>query len=113
VKAHGPIYDEWAELAWGHVAAKDYVDAKPSLRRSTDRCTVLPESVWSFTATTGWWLITERMLGDALDATGDKTGACAAYGVVIDRWKTARPRSITLERARAGSARLGCAASAK
>jgi serine/threonine-protein kinase len=113
VKARGRVYDEWAGLAGGYIAAKDYADAIPSLRRSTHRCTVLPESVWSFTATTLWWLMRERLLGEALEATGDVAGACAAYAVVIDRWKGARPRSITLERARAASARLECTSSAR
>ncbi len=38
-----------------------------------------------------------------------KPGACAAYAVVLDRWKNAKPRSVTLEEARARSKALECA----
>jgi serine/threonine-protein kinase len=47
-------------------------------------------------------------LGQALEAKGDKAGACAAYGVVMDRWKDAKPRSVTLEKAKDRSRVMGC-----
>ena len=47
-------------------------------------------------------------LGQALEATGDKPGACAAYKVVLDRWGKAKPRSVTADHARARSTALGC-----
>jgi serine/threonine-protein kinase len=47
-------------------------------------------------------------LGQALEAKGDKKGACAAYKVVLDRWGNAKPRSATAERAGARASELGC-----
>jgi hypothetical protein len=45
-------------------------------------------------------------LGELLEARGDKTGACAEYGVVLERWGKAR--SVTAERARSRSKALAC-----
>jgi serine/threonine-protein kinase len=47
-------------------------------------------------------------LGQALEARGDKEGACAAYKVVLDGWGNAKPRSVTAERAGARASDLGC-----
>ena len=47
-------------------------------------------------------------LGTALEATGNRDGACHAYQVVIDRWGHASPRSISAERARVRTAALAC-----
>jgi serine/threonine-protein kinase len=49
-----------------------------------------------------------ELLGEALEETGDQTGACEAYGVVLDRWRRARPRSVTLDRARGRAGALRC-----
>lgn len=46
--------------------------------------------------------------GQALEAKGDGRGACAAYRAVLDRWGSAKPRSITADRARARIAALAC-----
>jgi serine/threonine-protein kinase len=48
------------------------------------------------------------VLGQALEATGERDEACAAYGVVLGRWGRAKPRSITAEKARALARGLGC-----
>jgi serine/threonine-protein kinase len=48
-------------------------------------------------------------LGDALAATKDTAGACAAYRAVIDRWGAAKPRSTTVDAARAHAKGAGCA----
>jgi len=48
-------------------------------------------------------------LGEALSASGDKAGACAALGVVRARWGEARPRSKTSERALERMGAFGCA----
>jgi hypothetical protein len=48
------------------------------------------------------------MLGRALDATGDRAGACDAYRAVLERWRGATPRSVTLEDARRAAAADGC-----
>jgi eukaryotic-like serine/threonine-protein kinase len=47
--------------------------------------------------------------GQALEETGDKAGACEAYGTVLARWKDARPRSVTADRAKERVKALGCA----
>jgi tetratricopeptide (TPR) repeat protein len=48
-------------------------------------------------------------LGEALESSGDVTGACGAYAKVIARWGQAKPRSISAERARSRSKALACA----
>ncbi|WP_394835934.1 protein kinase [Pendulispora rubella] len=47
-------------------------------------------------------------LGLAKERAGDKAGACEAYGVVLQRWGNAKPRSKTADEARAHSDALGC-----
>jgi serine/threonine-protein kinase len=47
-------------------------------------------------------------LGEALSASGDKAGACAALGVVRARWGDAKPRSKTAERALERMGAFGC-----
>ena len=48
-------------------------------------------------------------LGQALEATGDKPGACDAYAVVLKRWGEARPASVTAATARERATKLACA----
>jgi serine/threonine-protein kinase len=48
------------------------------------------------------------VLGEALEQKGDAVGACVAYGVVLQRWGHAKPRSVTAERVRGRVARLRC-----
>src|SRR5205823_6022746 len=47
-------------------------------------------------------------LGEALKAKGDRAGACAAYAVVLARWGSAKPPSVTAQKARSRAAALGC-----
>jgi serine/threonine-protein kinase len=47
-------------------------------------------------------------LGQALEATGDATGACGAYRKVLARWGNAKPKSVTADKARARSKALRC-----
>jgi serine/threonine-protein kinase len=47
-------------------------------------------------------------LGQAYEAKGDKARACTAYRVVIDRWGSAKPRSVTAEKARKRIRALKC-----
>lgn len=47
-------------------------------------------------------------LGEALEAKGDKEGACAAYRFVRDRWGHAKPRSVSAEEAKRRSTALAC-----
>ena len=55
------------------------------------------------------FIVAHALLGEALEAKGDKAGACKAYRVVEARWKDARPRSVTMEKAKARIAALACA----
>jgi serine/threonine-protein kinase len=75
-------------------------EAVDALRRGVASCTLLGEPI----AHTRAWL----ELGLALEAQGDRAGACEAYGVPIARWGRAKPRSVTAEHARARAAALGC-----
>jgi serine/threonine-protein kinase len=75
-------------------------EAIPLLRRATAACTILLDVVGFMHA--------HLWLGQALEAKGDKAGACGAYAVILDRWKKAKPRSVTLERAAERARALGC-----
>ncbi len=48
------------------------------------------------------------LLGQAREAAGDRSGACAAYAVVLSRWGHASPRSVTAAVARDRVLTLGC-----
>lgn len=48
------------------------------------------------------------LLGRALEALGDRDGACAAYAAVLDRWGQAAPRSRTASAAMARWQALAC-----
>ena len=50
----------------------------------------------------------QLQLGQALEATGDRAGACAAYRAVIERWGQSRPPSATAASALARDGALGC-----
>jgi serine/threonine-protein kinase len=47
-------------------------------------------------------------LGLAREQDGDRKGACAAYAGVIERWKDAKPRSVTYEKAAVRARTLRC-----
>jgi hypothetical protein len=80
------------------------------LRVAANSCGILMNDlVPAFYESTIWWMRAHVLLGEALEKTGDPTGACAAYAVVMDRWRNAKPRSITLEKARDRSRALACA----
>ena len=86
----------------GHVylLANHLDEAIPALRSGATSCTVLAEGIPN---THGW-----MDLGTALEARGERNGACEAYRVVLSRWGHARPRSVTAEAARARSSALAC-----
>jgi serine/threonine-protein kinase len=75
-------------------------DAVPLLRAAASACDQLHDPVTHQRATL--WL------GEALEATGDTAGACAAYATVERRWRAAKPRSVTAEAAQARRAALRC-----
>ena len=90
-------------------------EAVPILEKETHRCQTIPGALTldltHMTATLNH-MHAQLLLGEALEARGDKGGACHAYGVVQSRWKEAKPRSVTLEKAKERAHALGCAAPA-
>jgi serine/threonine-protein kinase len=87
-------------------------EALPVLRAGASTCEILPTGTGD-----GWqglqaftFMHSHLWLAEALEAKGDTAGACANYAVVTDRWKNAKPRSVTLEKAKARSRALHCAA---
>ncbi|MBI2389916.1 MAG: protein kinase [Deltaproteobacteria bacterium] len=83
-----------------HLRAGQIDLALPLLSAGAAACVVLDMPVSHTRA--------QLALAQALEAAHDASGACAAYRVVIDRWASARPRSVTLEQARARAAALKC-----
>jgi serine/threonine-protein kinase len=79
------------------------------LRYAAQSCKILMDEE-SDQADTLHWIHAHVLLGQALEQTGDTPGACAAYAAVLDRWKDAKPRSLSLETARGRSKALACAA---
>jgi tetratricopeptide (TPR) repeat protein len=75
-------------------------DALAPLRRAATSCVGLEHPIETARAS--------LMLGQALAATGDADGACAAYRAVLDRWGKAKGRSVTSQEARTSAAKLGC-----
>ena len=74
--------------------------ALPHLDSAAHRCDALYNP---FEHTRAWLL-----LGEARDALHDKSGACAAYQAVLDRWGKANARSVTADEARTRARALGC-----
>jgi serine/threonine-protein kinase len=70
-------------------------EALPYLKRAASGCAAL----WAPLEHTH----AELHLAQALEQVGDMAGACAAYRVVLDRWGSARPRSVSADVARARS----------
>jgi hypothetical protein len=86
--------------------ARHPVDAVAPLETAAHSCAVLSTRRW--VSDTIWWMRAHVLLGQALEQSGDTVGACAAYAVVRDRWKNAKPRSVTLDKARERSRALAC-----
>jgi serine/threonine-protein kinase len=89
------------DLAQGrtYALAGSFAEAVTLLRRGGSPCLSLNDPV------TKTWA--QFYLGAALEGTGDKDGARAAYRIVVDRWGKAIPRSITAEKARRRLSLLG------
>jgi serine/threonine-protein kinase len=75
-------------------------EALPLLRTAAASCSALQAPIDHTRA--------NLYLGQALERTGDATGACAAYKIVLARWGKASPRSVTADQARARVAALRC-----
>ncbi len=95
--------DPYQERVMGQVLflAGRVDEAIPHLRRATNAC-FDKNNMWSHQRAA-------ELLGEALEQTGDKAGACDAYAEVLKRWGHAKPRSVTADKARAHSKALGCA----
>jgi serine/threonine-protein kinase len=76
-------------------------EAIPYFRRALATCEILDVEYDS--------MLASEHLGEALAATGDRKGACEPLQRVLARWGHARPRSVTADRARELSRKLGCA----
>ena len=85
-------------------------EAIPVLERLTRSCRVITSelSLDSDLDAPLKFLHAQLLVGQAREARGDKAGACQAYGVIQARWKDARPRSVTLDRARERTRALAC-----
>jgi serine/threonine-protein kinase len=75
-------------------------DAVSWLEQATRVCDVLRQPIERTRA--------QLWLGQAREARGDTTGACAAYKVVIRRWGKATPKSVTADKAKERARALRC-----
>ena len=73
-------------------------DALARLRPAAHQCTLALEPIRA-----------QLRLGEALEKTGDVTGACSSFATVLSHWGHAKPRSLTADEARAHAQKLGCA----
>lgn len=97
-----PYFATQVELLMGSTAllAGNPKAALPHLANAAHRCDALFNP---FEHTRAWLL-----LGEAREAMHDKSGACAAYHVALDRWGKANERSITADEARKHVRALRC-----
>jgi serine/threonine-protein kinase len=75
-------------------------EALAALERATHNCFPIDHPIEHTRA--------HYFLGMVREAIGDKAGACAAYGVVTERWGAAKPRSVTAQSAAGRAAALHC-----
>jgi eukaryotic-like serine/threonine-protein kinase len=88
------------------------LEALPWLRQGASACAAMIPPVNPNLAegvTTVDYVRAQASLGEALERTGDHSGACSAYGEVVTRWSHPVPRSVTVQRARERWKALGCA----
>jgi serine/threonine-protein kinase len=89
-----------ADIGRTYFLAGDLDEALPTLERASSDCSPVDRPIEHTRAS--------YFLGLAREAKGDTAGACAAYGVVRDRWGSAKPRSVTAQKAVARLRSLGC-----
>ena len=89
-----------AEIGSVYLLAGDVANAVPHLAKAVANCAAFRHPFVHTRAALN--------LGQALESKGDPAGACGAYKKVIDRWGSAKPRSLSAERARARSKALSC-----
>ena len=75
-------------------------EALPFLRRGVAACDFMTAAVDHQRVSV--------MLGKALASKGDVVGACTAFRSVVTRWPNPKPRSLSVEEARAHLAKLAC-----
>lgn len=92
--------DSDAYIGHTYLLAGRAEEAVTYLKRAVANCHVFS---WPFVMTRA-----ALDLGQALEATGDKPGACGAYKVVLDRWGNAKPRSVTADKAKERVKALSC-----
>jgi len=85
-------------------------EALPRLQRAVRSCSVISGDLIleSDLAAPLDHVHAQLLLGQALEARGDRAGACAAYGSVQARWGGAKPRSVTLDAAKGRIKALRC-----
>ena len=91
---------EPGEIAKVYFLAGIYDKALSGLRLATNRCGEFRNPTW--------FIQLRLALGQTLEKTGDKIGACESYRYVLDRWGHAQPRSVTAEKAEALAKALNC-----
>jgi serine/threonine-protein kinase len=104
---HPPEFNDLIVPALMHEAGHS-AEALPRLKAWCSACTVMGQARTDPLEDTLWYMRGHLVLGAALEATGDMPGACAAYAVVMKRWKDAKPRSMSLEKAKERSEALHC-----
>jgi serine/threonine-protein kinase len=82
-----------------HFLAGHAREALPELRAVAGSCHMLADPLGFMRA--------REELGEALEATGDTSGACAVYAWVLDRWSNAK-RSAVVSAATTHAKALGC-----
>ena len=98
----GRAYDDDPKaLGRTHLLAGMVDDALPELEQSAKKC---PFVFGDQLENTRAWFF----LGEARAAKGDRQGACAAYGKLLEHWGAAKPRSLTAEKARRRQLALRC-----
>jgi serine/threonine-protein kinase len=75
-------------------------EAVPFLRLATATCSALEVPVEHTHAS--------LHLAQALEKSGDVAGACSGYATVVERWGSAKPRSVSADVARTRRRALGC-----
>jgi tetratricopeptide (TPR) repeat protein len=99
------LADHSRDLGSAYALGGRYAEAVPLLEQFVGGCWELVK-VLQFQRS-------RYLLGLSREKTGDIAGAKQAYDSVIARWPNAKPRSVTVEKARAGLARLAKGSAAR
>jgi serine/threonine-protein kinase len=98
-----PVLDTFAEtlvdVGRVHLLGGDAAGAVPLLKRAVRNCQPLDHALALVRA--------HALLGEALEATGDKAGARAEYDALLARWGSAKPKSVTADKVKARRKALG------